>query len=452
MQIGTTMRRTLATLLLSAGLAYPACAAVCPKGIGGCSSPGRCFLFTDADGNSLCDYTARSGTSTAAPAQTTAPSPSASNVTPATAPVAPSSASAPGAASLPPSPGTGTSTVQGATGTGLFDMLRTFAIPAGVLLFVFLTGAFYYGIRKGTGGIRVEKAGPALALSSLFALGISLMASCLLAAGEIHGMVFALVYIGAGTLLTAYLWHTGVMSRRIAVALAVQSTLAGFVFLAPIMPLEFGSLVNILTGVSALTPGILIICGVIALAIVAGRTFCAHICPAGSLQELAYAVPVNKIDIRRTEIPELIRLVIFVATIGGAICLVDLMAWTGLFELFSLTLSAVLVVAVALVLLSVVLYRPVCRFICPFGVLFSLLAEFSIFRLRRTDSCIRCRKCEKACPTQSAGATDSRRECYLCARCTGACPAGSALVYDKEERPGREPVKQNAPEGEHTNG
>ena len=61
MQIIRTIRRTVATVILTAGLAYPACAAVCPKGIGGCPSPGRCFLFTDADANSFCDYTSRTG-------------------------------------------------------------------------------------------------------------------------------------------------------------------------------------------------------------------------------------------------------------------------------------------------------------------------------------------------------------------------------------------------------
>ena len=61
MQITRTIRRAVATVIITAGLAYPACAAVCPKGIGGCPSPGRCFLFTDADVNRFCDYTSRTG-------------------------------------------------------------------------------------------------------------------------------------------------------------------------------------------------------------------------------------------------------------------------------------------------------------------------------------------------------------------------------------------------------
>jgi ferredoxin len=443
MQITTKIRRTLATLLLSAGLAYPACAAVCPKGIGGCISPGRCFLFVDADGNSLCDYTGRSGTSagaSSAPAQPAAPSAPAQTATTTTAPGTTSS-SANASTAIQPASGT-SSTVQGSPDTGLFELLHGSAILVGAILFIVLTAGLYYGTRKGIAGIKIEKPGPALALSALFALGISLMASCLLAAGDIQGTVFALIYAGTGTVLTAYLWYAGVMSRRITLALALLSTLAGFVFLAPIMPLEFGSIPGILTGTSSLTYGLIVIGAVIALAIVLGRTFCAHICPVGSLQELAYAVPVKKIAIRRTEILELIRLGIFVITMVAAIYLVDLMAYTGLFELFSLTLSAGLVVAAGLVLLSVFLYRPVCRIICPFGVIFSILAEFSLFRLRRTDTCIQCRKCEKACPTHSAGQDSSKRECYLCARCTDVCPAGSALGYHGESDPGETGVDE----------
>ncbi|MDD1693560.1 MAG: 4Fe-4S binding protein, partial [Methanoregula sp.] len=246
---------------------------------------------------------------------------------------------------------------------------------------------------------------------------------------ESQGMVLALVYLVAGTVLTAYLWHTGVMSRRIILALAAESALAGFVFLAPIMPLEFIGLVNTITGMSTPTAGIVILCGVIAVTFITGRTFCGHICPVGSLQELVYAVPVKKIAIRHTEYPELARLGVFIVTVIAAICVVDLMAYTGLYELFSLAVSAVLVIALGLVMLSVFLYRPVCRLICPFGVLFSIPAEFSRFRLRRNNACISCKKCEKACPVHIAGKDDAKRECYLCGRCTGSCPVETAISY-----------------------
>jgi polyferredoxin len=243
--------------------------------------------------------------------------------------------------------------------------------------------------------------------------------------------VYALIYMGIGTLLAAYLWHTGVMTRRTVLLAAALGTFAGFVFLAPIMPLELGGIINVLNGTSALTWGVVIICSVIALALVTGRTFCGTICPVGLLQELAYAVPVKKTVIQHTQVLEGIRLAVFAVTVIAAFSLIDLMSCTGLYDLFSLTVSAGLAVAAGILLVSVVLYRPVCRIICPFGVLFSLFAEFSWFRVRRTETCIRCRKCEKACPTRTAGADDSKRECYLCGQCTDVCPVGTALRYQR---------------------
>jgi len=416
MHITKKFRRSLATILLTAGFAYPACAAVCPKGIGGCTSPGRCSLFADADGNSLCDYTARSGSSITTgsdPYQSTTPSAPGNAVTSSTAPVT-------SAASPDP-----------VTGTGIADLLSSSAVLAGILLFAILSGMLYFVFRRGIMGIQVKQAGPAGAFAMLIAFGISLMTACTLAPDTIPAMSCALLYAGAGTLLTAYLWHCGAMSRKIVLTVAALSTLTGFVLLAPLMPLEFAVFVSTISGASALTGAV---CGIgllVLLTIVFGRTFCGHLCPVGSLQELAHAVPGKKIDYGRTGWPEYIRLIVFATAIIATYFLVDLMEYTGLYQFFSLTLTAGFFVGLGLVLLSVFCYRPVCRIICPFGVLFSLMAQFSCFRLQRNESCIHCKKCEKACPVHAAGEHDSKRECYLCGRCTEACRVNDAIGYRK---------------------
>ncbi|MFA7694370.1 MAG: 4Fe-4S binding protein [Methanoregula sp.] len=399
----------MAAVLLTAGLAYPACAAVCPKGIGGCTSPGRCFLFVDADGNSLCDYTGRtsSAATTAAPVQAQTTTVSASS----------------------PAPDTASSTVQNVSSGGFLDTIHLSVPLAEIILFLVFAGILFALVRTGVLGIRIKGTFPALALSSLFGLGLSLIATALLSGSTVAGTVYALIYMGAGTVLAAYLWKTGVMTRKIVLLAAGLGTLAGFVFVAPIMPLELGGIVSVVTGTSALTVGIVVICAVVVLALLTGRTFCGTICPVGSLQELASAVPGKKIVIRRTGILELIRLAVFVATVIAAVYLVDLMGYTGLYDIFSLTLSAMLVVAAGLVLLSVFVYRPVCRILCPFGVLFSFFAEISWFRLRRSPDCINCKKCETICPASTAGRFDSKRECYLCGRCTDTCPVETALGY-----------------------
>ena len=416
MHITTKIRRPLATVLLTAGLAYPACAAICPKGIGGCTSPGRCSLFADADGNSLCDYTTRSGSSTTPgsdPFQSATLS-APSNAVPST--------TAPVTSSVTPGP---------ATGTGIADLLSSSAVLVGILIFVILSGVLYGVFRRGILGVQMKQAGPAGALSVLITLGISLMTACTLAPDTIPAMSCAILYAGAGTLLTAYLWHTGAMSRKIVLTVAALSTLTGFVLLAPLMPLEFAVLASTISGASALTGAVCGIGVLILLAIIFGRTFCGHLCPVGSLQELAHAVPGKKIEYGRTKWPVYIRLAVFAIAIIATFFLVDLMEYTGLYQLFSLTLTAGFFVGLGFVLVAVFCYRPVCRILCPFGVLFSLMAQFSCFRLQHNESCISCKKCEKACPVHAAGEHDSTRECYLCGRCTDACRVNDAVRYRK---------------------
>jgi len=417
------LKRGLAGIIGSAGLAYPVCAAICPRGRGYCPYPGSCFLYTDVDANTICDYTPRSVTS----------APTAASPTPAASPVfegTSSSLTVPATPSLSPAATvTSNASVPFTPDTGLFlpDGLIMGAVFTIVLLVL-----FFFLFRSGILGTRLQKPVPALGTSALFALGIGEIVTYLLLGEETLASAFAVVYLLAGTLLAAFVWKSGAMSRKIAVATVMMSAVFGFVILAPLMPMEFPGIVSIVTSGQTVAPGIIGILAGIGLVLLVGRTFCGHLCPVGSVQELVWNLPGKKIDIRKTHYLEVLRAGVFVATVIGALWYVNLMEYTGVYDFFSLTLSIGLVVFLVLLLLSVFMYRPVCRGICPFGLLFSIPAHFSLYRLRRTNACIRCRKCEKACPAHVAGRDSSKRECYLCARCTAACPVPGALVYERK--------------------
>lgn len=415
MTIRRRMRRFLTGLVGAAGLAYPACAAVCPRGIGGCPYPGRCFLFTDVDANSVCDYTRTAVTTTTAPTSATAtgtPASTVSTAAPATTTAAP----------LPPP-----------SGTGAAGLASVSALLAGLLLALIAAVAVFALLRSGRFGPKAREMGAALALSSFIALGAGGIATYLLSGQAASASVFASVWLLAGSVLGAYAWRRGAVTRPIVLALAGMSTLFGFAVLAPLMPVEFVGLVRVAAGNgSLLTPGILGVLAGVALALAVGRTFCGHVCPVGAIQELAYAAPVPKYVVRHPRYLEALRAGVFVASVVGALSLVNLMAYTGVYEFFSLTVSAGLAVFAGLLALSAVVYRPVCRGLCPFGLLFSLPAHVSRFRLRRTGACINCRKCERACPAGVAGRDDSKRECYLCGRCIETCPVDGALAYTAE--------------------
>ena len=97
-------------------------------------------------------------------------------------------------------------------------------------------------------------------------------------------------------------------------------------------------------------------------------------------------------------------------------------------------MSASFFVFLAIVLLSATIYRPFCRYICPYGALLAPAASKALYQLRRTDACIDCGKCERACPTGAADPAAGLGECYLCGRCTEVCPVEGALVYKRREK------------------
>jgi polyferredoxin len=236
----------------------------------------------------------------------------------------------------------------------------------------------------------------------------------------------------AGTAITAYLWKKWEMQVEISLLVLALSTIAGFVFLTPLMPIEFTGLVSLLTGSRTLTLGLIGILIVIGLAVIYGRTFCGHICPVGTIQELASQLPGKKVDIKNPKIPELIRFGVFIAVVIAGLSSLTLMEYTGLYNFFSLTMSAGFILFAIILGISLFVYRPVCRFLCPYGLIFSLANFRSRYTITRTKHCIDCRKCEKACPVHIAGLDAPKRECYLCGRCKDACPVQDALTYDEQ--------------------
>ena len=317
--------------------------------------------------------------------------------------------------------------------TGFFELLQAHPLLVGIILFVCITGLIIWIYRHDFAGIKFRSFYGLLAFSALIGFGISAITVYLIMGEDASGTLFAVLYMITGTTLTAYLWKSGNISRNISRIIIILSALTGFVFLAPLMPMEFTGMVHLALGTQALTPGILGILIVLVLAFIAGRSFCAHICPVGSVQELASDIPLKKIDISRTRMLEMVRFGIFIAIIAAGLYFINLMEYTGIYDFFSLTLSVGFFIFATLLALSVLIYRPVCRIFCPFGVLFSLAGHFSRNLLVRTGACINCKKCEKACPVHCAEKGESKRECYLCGRCTKICPVNGALVYKNRE-------------------
>lgn len=139
----------------------------------------------------------------------------------------------------------------------------------------------------------------------------------------------------------------------------------------------------------------------LAAALFQGRTFCAGVCPLGAVQDVFVWRPV-KVPVWLNHVLGMVPwivlsiAVLFASTgTGFPICRWD--PFVGFFRLgapFHMLVIGLLVLAV-----GVVVARPYCRFLCPYGVLLGTMSKLSRRHATITPAeCIQCRLCEDACP------------------------------------------------------
>lgn len=249
------------------------------------------------------------------------------------------------------------------------------------------------------------------------------------------GFIYALVMI----FIIAYLWYSGRWRQKLGWLVLVVSAALGFLIFAPVAPWQFQQLVlRDVQGLGApLIVGVIGLTIVFVLTLVLGRFFCGYLCPVGAVQEIVYHTHVPKTNPRQKNAFMAVRALFFVVFLVMAFLLsASLLAWFGIRDFFYLSLTAGTFVFIIVVLLSMTLYRPFCRLVCPYGALLSLGSWKSLFRIQRTDACIECKKCERACPTDEAKRDDGKAECYLCGRCVDVCPTTGALIYKRRNADG----------------
>lgn len=193
-----------------------------------------------------------------------------------------------------------------------------------------------------------------------------------------------------------------------------------------------------------------------------GRIVCGFLCPFGLLQDLLYKIPFVKkikklpgdqwlkwlkyvilavfvillpllvVDIVGQGQPWFCKYICPSGTFGAGIPLVainqGLAAATG--GLFAWKIALL----VALLLLSIVVYRPFCRYLCPLGAIYGLFNKISFYRYQvDTTACISCKACQKACKWDiPVYKQPNSIECIRCGECKKACPTGA--IYTTLQR------------------
>lgn len=194
----------------------------------------------------------------------------------------------------------------------------------------------------------------------------------------------------------------------------------------------------------------------ILLGVLLGRFVCGFLCPFGWLQELLHKIPCKKLSTKRLKPLTYIKYgvlllavvllpVLVVNDVGmgdpffckyicpqgvleGAIPLAAVNAGirSALGQLFTWKLF----VLIAVVVLSVLFYRPFCKWICPLGAFYAWFNRISLLQLQvDQNKCISCGKCGRVCKMDVAvPQTPNHNECIRCGACITACPT-QAIHY-----------------------
>lgn len=184
-----------------------------------------------------------------------------------------------------------------------------------------------------------------------------------------------------------------------------------------------------------------------------GRFVCGWLCPFGLIQDLLHKIPFFRkidtfqgdkflrklkylillvfvvllpmfvVDILGQGAPYFCKLICPAGTLEGGIPLVlsnpsmqSAIGWLYAWKNVLLVLT---------VILSLLIYRPFCKYICPLGAVYSVFNPISVFRYRvDTEKCTDCGACAKACKMQvNPAKTPNHPECIRCGACKKSCPA-----------------------------
>lgn len=186
-----------------------------------------------------------------------------------------------------------------------------------------------------------------------------------------------------------------------------------------------------------------------------GRFVCGWLCPFGLIQDLLHKIPfVKKIGTFRGDklLRKLKYLILIVFVILMPLFLVDILGQgapyfcklicpAGTLEgglplvLLNKTLRGTIgwlyawknLLLIITILLSIMIYRPFCKYICPLGAIYSVFNPISVFHYQvDKDRCTGCGACARACKMQvDPVANANSTECIRCGLCKNVCPVNA---------------------------
>jgi hypothetical protein len=188
--------------------------------------------------------------------------------------------------------------------------------------------------------------------------------------------------------------------------------------------------------------------------LIMGRFACGWLCPFGLLQELIFKVPLPKVRLKesfkRFEYLKYGILILFIfilpafAVYGVSetafckyICPVEvieanfplILARPSLIRVMGILFKWKLFLLLIILLMSAVIFKPFCRFICPLGAIYALFNPVSLYHFQvERAKCISCAQCLKKCKLGITVFNDpNNRECMRCNECL-ECPTQALRI------------------------
>ena len=191
----------------------------------------------------------------------------------------------------------------------------------------------------------------------------------------------------------------------------------------------------------------------ILLGVLLGRFICGFLCPFGWFQELLHKIPTKKLSTKKlkplTYLKYVVLLVMVVllpalvvndvgmgnpffckylcpqGVLEGAIPLS--IANSGIRAALGSLFTWKFIILLVILVLSVLFYRPFCKWLCPLGAFYALMNRVSLFQMKVDKSkCVSCGKCARACKMDvDVTKTPNHGECIRCGMCVRACPTGA---------------------------
>ena len=188
----------------------------------------------------------------------------------------------------------------------------------------------------------------------------------------------------------------------------------------------------------------------ILLGVLLGRVICGFLCPFGWFQELLHKIPTKKLSTKKlkplTYLKYVVLLVMVVllpvlvtnqlgmgdpffckylcpqGVLEGAIPLS--LANAGIRAALGSLFKWKFIVLLTVIVLSIVFYRPFCKWLCPLGAFYALLNMVSLFQMQvDQNKCVSCGKCAKVCKMDvDVTKSPNHTECIRCGMCIRASP------------------------------